>query len=142
LLLPRPMREEDLPAVMEIDAACMPRPWSEKIWREEFHSPFSLYLVLEDDGEVFGQIGVKRVADELHVMTLAVRPDYRRLGCARVLIRAALAAHPESRRVYLEVRPTNTAARALYESLGFAVTGLRRLYYGDEDALLMTLDLL
>lgn len=136
------MRREDLPAVMEIDAMCMARPWSERIWREELQSPFSLYLVLEDDGEVFGQIGVKRVADELHVMTLAVRPEYRRLGCAHALIRAALDAHPDFRRVYLEVRPTNTVARALYESLGFAVTGLRRRYYGDEDALLMTLDLL
>ncbi len=135
------MRRGDLPAALEIDVACMARPWSEKIWREELQSPFSLYLVLEDDAVVFGQIGVKRVADELHVMTLAVRPEYRRLGCARALIRAALAAHPEARRAYLEVRPTNSAARILYESLGFAVTGLRRRYYGDEDALLMTLDL-
>ena len=39
----------DLPSVMEIDAACLPRPWSEAVWREELRSPFSLYLVLEED---------------------------------------------------------------------------------------------
>ena len=43
--------------------------------------------------------------------------------------------------MHLEVRPTNAAAITLYESLGFAQTGRRRRYYGDEDALLMTLDL-
>ena len=43
--------------------------------------------------------------------------------------------------VYLEVRPSNLAARALYGSLGFTETGVRPRYYGDEDALLMTLDL-
>jgi [ribosomal protein S18]-alanine N-acetyltransferase len=46
-----------------------------------------------------------------------------------------------AKRVYLEVRPSNLAARALYGSLGFAETGVRPRYYGDEDALLMTLDL-
>jgi len=43
--------------------------------------------------------------------------------------------------VHLEVRPTNWAAISLYESLGFSTTGRRPRYYGDEDALLMTLNL-
>jgi [ribosomal protein S18]-alanine N-acetyltransferase len=137
----RPMETSDLPSVMEIDSMCIPRPWSETIWREELRSPFGLYLVLEDESEIFGQIGVRHVADELHVTTLAVRPERRRQGYARALVGAALAAFPGARRVHLEVRPSNTAARSLYEALGFATTGLRRRYYGDEDALLMTLDL-
>src|ERR671917_341067 len=52
-----------------------------------------------------------------------------------------VAAQPRARRVYLEVRPSNLAARALYDSLGFVQTGVRPGYYGDEDALLLTLDL-
>jgi len=137
----RPMQPSDLPAAMEIDSLCLPRPWSEAIWREELESPFGLYLVLEEGGEIFGQIGVRRVLDELHVTTLAVHPERRRQGHARTLVNAALAAFPGARRVHLEVRPSNAAARALYETLGFEPTGLRRRYYGDEDALLMTLDL-
>jgi ribosomal-protein-alanine N-acetyltransferase len=137
----RPMEISDLPSVMEIDSLCIPRPWSETIWRGELESPFGLYLVLEEESEIFGQIGVRHVADELHVTTLAVRPERRRQGYARALVDAALAAFPEARRVHLEVRPSNAAARSLYEALGFATTGLRRRYYGDEDALLMTLDL-
>ena len=135
------MNPSDLSAAMELDALCLPKPWSEAVWREELGSPFGLYLLLEEGGEIFGQIGVRHVLDELHITTLAVRPEHRRQGHARTLMGAALAAFPEARRVHLEVRPTNAAARALYEALGFAATGLRRRYYGDEDALLMTLNL-
>jgi ribosomal-protein-alanine N-acetyltransferase len=158
----RRMEMRDLPSAMEVDAACLPRPWSERVWREELRSPFGLYLVLEEDLSagmalgtgpgrdaregregrfIFGQIGVKHVLGELHVTTLAVRPERRRMGYARFLINAAIAAFPGARYVHLEVRPTNAPARALYESLGFVTTALRRRYYGDEDALLMTLDL-
>ena len=135
----RPMEASDLHSAIEVDTLCLPRPWSETIWREELESPFGLYLVLEEGGEIFGQIGVRHVPDELHITTLAVHPEHRRRGHARTLVGAALAAFPEAHRVHLEVRPSNAAARALYETLGFATTGLRRRYYGDEDALLMTL---
>jgi ribosomal-protein-alanine N-acetyltransferase len=133
----------DLTTVMEIDRQSLPRPWSEAVWREELRSPFGLYLVLEEDGAVSGHIGVKLVAEEAHVMTLAVRPERRRRGFARVLIEAALInpASAGARRAHLEVRPSNLSARALYGSLGFVRTGVRPGYYGDEDALLLTLDL-
>ncbi|HEV2744763.1 MAG TPA: ribosomal protein S18-alanine N-acetyltransferase, partial [Rubrobacter sp.] len=137
----RRMRPSDLPAVMELDAASLPKPWSEAIWRSELESPFGLYLVMEDGGEILGQIGVRSVLDELHITTVAVRPEHRGRGHARAMIRGAISAYPDARLVHLEVRPTNMAARTLYRSLGFRETGRRPRYYGDEDALLMTLDL-
>ena len=139
----RPIRFADLPRVMETSRRSLPRPWSEAVWREELLSRSGLYLVLEEEGDVAGFIGVKLVADEMHVMTIAVREERRRRGFARALIGAALAdpASARARRVYLEVRPSNKEARTLYGSLGFVETGLRPGYYGDEDALLMTLDL-
>lgn len=137
----RRMEVADLPSVMEIDALCLQRPWSEAIWRGELDSPYGLYLVIEERGEVSGHIGIRHVLGELHITTIAVRPESRRRGHARALIGAALAAYPRARCVHLEVRPTNAAAVALYESLGFRTTGRRPRYYGDEDALLMTLNL-
>ncbi len=131
----------DLRAVMEIDASSLPKPWSAGIWRSELESPFGLYLVLEKGDEVVGQIGVRSVLDELHITTVAVHPEHRGRGHARAMIRAALSAYPDARLVHLEVRPTNATARTLYTSLGFRETGRRPRYYGDEDALLMTLDL-
>ena len=135
------MRLWDLSAVMETDRRSLPTPWSEEIWRQELTGPFGLYLVLEDGGEILGQIGVRSVLDELHITTVAVRPEHRGRGYARAMIRGAISAYPDARLVHLEVRPTNTAARTLYRSLGFRETGRRPRYYGDEDALLMTLDL-
>lgn len=141
----RRMEVEDLPAVMEIDALSLPKPWSEAIWRGELESPNGLYLVLEErngtDRSISGQIGVRYVLGELHVTTIAVHPDRRRRGYARALLGVPLARFPDARAVHLEVRPTNEPALALYDSLGFVITGRRRGYYGDEDALLMTLDL-
>jgi [ribosomal protein S18]-alanine N-acetyltransferase len=148
----RRMEDEDLPAVMELDALCLKKPWSGAVWRSELESPFGLYLILEEESgggraeeepsdrrSIFGQIGVRHVSGELHVTTIAVRPERRRRGYARILLGTALAAFPRAHVVHLEVRPSNEAARALYESLGFVTTGRRRNYYGDEDALLMTL---
>jgi ribosomal-protein-alanine N-acetyltransferase len=135
------MEARDLPSVMEIDALCLPRPWSAAIWCGELASPYGLYLVVEDRGEVSGHIGVRHVLGELHITTIAVRPEYRRRGHARALIGAALAAYPNARYAHLEVRPANWAAISLYESVGFRTTGRRPRYYGDEDALLMTLSL-
>jgi [ribosomal protein S18]-alanine N-acetyltransferase len=139
----RPMRLSDLPTVMEITRRSLPLPWGEAVWREELASPFGLYMVMEEDGAVSGYIGLKLISDEAHVMTIAVCPERRRRGFARTLVEVALAAPASAgaRRVYLEVRPSNAGARALYGSLGFVETGLRPAYYGDEDALLMTLDL-
>jgi [ribosomal protein S18]-alanine N-acetyltransferase len=134
----------DIETAMSIDAECLPVPWSQAVWRDELESPFSTYLFLENDEGVVGQIGVKRVLDEAHVTTVAVRPRYRRRGYARTLLSAALresARRVKLSRVHLEVRPSNRAARALYESLGFTVAGRRPRYYGDEDAFLMTLNL-
>ena len=137
----RRMEAADLPAAMEIDALCLPKPWSAAIWRGELESPHALYLVVEEEGGISAQIGVRHVLGELHITTVAVRPEHRRRGHARALIGAALAAYPQARCVHLEVRPTNAGAVRLYESLGFRATGRRPRYYGDEDALLMTLDL-
>jgi ribosomal-protein-alanine N-acetyltransferase len=138
------MRLSDLPAVMETDRRSFPTPWSEEIWRQELTGPFGLYLVLEEGDNLSGHIGLKLISGEAHVVTLAVRPERRRRGFARALIEAALGdpVSAGARYLHLEVRPSNVAARVLYRSLGFDETGVRPRYYGDEDALLMTLDLI
>jgi len=137
------MDPRDLRLAVETDELCLPTPWSEAVWREELASPFGLYLAAEEGGEAVGQIGLKLIGEEVHVMTLAVRPEHRRRGHARALVRAALvlAAAKGAATVHLEVRPSNEAALGLYLSLGFVETGRRPRYYGDEDALLLTLTL-
>jgi ribosomal-protein-alanine N-acetyltransferase len=85
------------------------------------------------------------VADELHLLDMASHPEARRQGHARRLL-AELVNHAQrhhQRLVLLEVRRSNQAAIALYESAGFETTGVRRGYYSDtgEDALEMRITL-
>ena len=81
------------------------------------------------------------VHEELHLLSLAVHPDFRRLGLGVAMVERVLAATRfiAGKRVKLEVRRNNVAAQALYEKLGFVVQGVRHGYYSDtgEDALVM-----
>ncbi|HSU39447.1 MAG TPA: ribosomal protein S18-alanine N-acetyltransferase [Polyangiaceae bacterium] len=92
-----------------------------------------------------GFVLVWRAADELHVIDLAVEPESRRLGIARLLLEQVMATGRASGAavVLLEVRQSNQAALALYGALGFIRTSVRRAYYSDngEDAIMMRLDL-
>ena len=82
----------------------------------------------------------------MHIANIAVAPTFRHMGLARRLLRHTLqrAAKDGMRYATLEVRVSNSAARALYESLGFEVAGRRKRYYRDnqEDALSMRLETL
>jgi ribosomal-protein-alanine N-acetyltransferase len=95
----------------------------------------------EPDGPPLGYALGWWLIDELELLAVAVLPEARRRGVARRLLEHVIAATGESggRRVLLEVARSNTAARRLYESLGFRVLDVRRGYYpttGD-DALVM-----
>jgi ribosomal-protein-alanine N-acetyltransferase len=80
------------------------------------------------------------LADEMHLLNLAVHPAHRRRGIARFLLTTALvrARSQGAAVVWLEVRPSNRAALALYHSFGFEEVGIRPGYYTDngEDALI------
>jgi ribosomal-protein-alanine N-acetyltransferase len=94
---------------------------------------------------VLGFILVRAVADEMEILNLAVDPDSRRQGIARRLLTHAIekVQREDVERVYLEVRESNSAARAFYSSAGFAEQGRRKNYYSQppEDALLLVLRL-
>ena len=92
-----------------------------------------------------GYIAARISADELHINNIGVRPDFQRQGVGRALLCAALdiASARGARLAVLEVRAGNTAARTMYERVGFKVVGERRNYYRQpvEDALVMTMRL-
>ena len=85
------------------------------------------------------------VSDELHVLTVATLPEFRRHGLARALLVHVIdfARSRGARTVLLEVRRSNQAALALYAAFGFATSRIRPRYYADnqEDAIEMTLAL-
>ena len=87
-------------------------------------------------------------AGEAHVLNLCTAPERQSRGLGRHLLRALLKTARDHRvqRVFLEVRPSNPQAIALYHSEGFNEIGRRPRYYpaatGREDALVMALELL
>lgn len=146
----REMKIDDVERVHAIDQLSFSLPWSERSFRFELtENRNSSVWVAEIVGEegappaVIGMIVVWIVLDEAHIATLAVHPDYRKLGAGRCLLTQGLRASAErgAQIAYLEVRKSNLAAQALYESFSFEVVGERKRYYKDnqEDALLMTL---
>jgi [ribosomal protein S18]-alanine N-acetyltransferase len=135
----RPMRTEDLPAVLALEQAHQLRPWSEKVFGDEMSAEGRVYVVAETGGTVVGFAGVMIVGDEAHITNLLVDPDHRGRGIATDLVGSLVGSSVElgARHMTLEVRTSNVAARRLYGRLGMAPVGVRPRYYGDDDALIM-----
>lgn len=122
-------------------------PWSDNDFAKMLEQPGVAGLLWQDTVPA-GFILIRAVADEAEILTLAVTPDRRRQGIAALLLDEAsqMLRAGGTRRLFLEVAADNSAARALYTSYGFSVTGRRPGYYDRgpaprADAILMTLDL-
>lgn len=135
----RPMAESDLEPVVAMEAAAQPRPWSEKVFRDELAAPGRAYLVVEDSG-IVGFGGVMVIDGDAHITNLLVEPELRKRGVGTRLLAALVAAALElgAANLTLEVRSRNQEARSLYSRFGLAPVGVRRGYYGDDDALIMS----
>jgi [ribosomal protein S18]-alanine N-acetyltransferase len=145
----RRMTLADLDRVMALENQAFSNPWSRQLVANELEHEWSTVLLAEEPGpagpELKGFAIFWLVADELHVLNVAVDARFRRQGLGRTLMDAVLATGRQRacRIANLEVRRGNRAAIALYESLGFRAVGMRPAYYQDdrEDAVVMILDL-
>lgn len=134
------MRESDVPEIAAIERLSFTDPWSEQSIREELEAPRALCLVCRIDGRVAGYLGTRVVFDECDITNIAVHPDMRRQGVARLLLGELLKELRGVSRINLEVRESNAPARSFYEAAGFKECGRRRNYYETpvEDAILYT----
>ena len=139
----RPIREEDVSQIHEIETLCFPMPWSEEsILHDVKENVVARWLVMDDgEGRVLAYAGMWFVLDEAHVCNVAVHPDFRRMGYGRRILEALvdMAKANSMTLMTLEVRRSNLAAQALYHQCGFLDVGYRKRYYEDnkEDALIM-----
>lgn len=133
------MYEADLDAVLAIERAAYPFPWSAGNFRDCLTAG---YLCLTAwIGEVMvGYLIAAPMVDEVHVLNCCVAPAWQRRGLGRSLMRHLMGRIEEvdATRILLEVRASNQAAIGLYHDLGFVEIGRRRGYYpaaeGREDA--------
>lgn len=139
------MTAADAGDMAAIDKICFAVPWSEKAFCDEAENDLAVYFIAKDDGKCVGYAGFWNVSGEGGITNVAVLPEYRRKGIASALISEMIKKANELSLdlLTLEVRRSNTAARALYNKFGFEIIGGRKRYYSDnrEDALIMTLKL-
>ena len=139
-----PMTADHLDELARLERICFSRPWSRTMLAEELDNQCAAFLVAEEPltEKVVGYAGLLVMADEGYITNVAVFPEYRRRGIAEQLIAVFDSFARGNRLAFLtlEVRPSNTAAIALYQSFGFEEVGRRRNYYDlpKEDALILT----
>ena len=143
----RPMREDDLDTVMAIERRAYPFPWTRGILRDCLRAGYPAW-VMEEGAEAIGYAVLSIAAAEAHILNLCTAPEMQGRGHGRYLLRALLelARGRGVQRVFLEVRPSNTHAVALYHGEGFNEIGRRPRYYpaaqGREDAIVMAIELI
>ncbi len=146
--LPRTLRDivvADLPAVLQNERRAYQFPWTQGVFEDCLQRTYECRLLLEGD-EVLGHAIASVAAGESHLLNLCIRRDEQGRGLGRELLLDVLQRLHErgASMVFLEVRPSNLSAIALYDSIGFGEIGVRKNYYpaavGYEDALVMGLD--
>lgn len=142
----RALNPEDLDAVMAIEEASYPFPWTRGIFSECLRVGYACQGLQQGDSLV-GYAICNWAAGESHLLNLCVHPDAQRRGFGGLLLEQMI---NQAQRVgcevmFLEVRPSNPAAGGLYARRGFTLVGRRTAYYrseeGREDALVMRLGL-
>lgn len=147
-LLPRyrRMAAADLDAVVAIEEAIYPHPWTRGNFGDSLAAGYPCWIV-ECGGEIAGYTVVMIAPGEAHLLNLSVAGPWQRRGIGRELLAFAmkLARDGEAGKILLEVRPSNRPARALYAAAGFKEVATRRAYYPDgaerEDAVVLELAL-
>jgi len=141
-LVTRRMTGVDVPGIMEIEARAYLFPWTAGIFHDCIRAGYCCY-VLESNGEVVAYVVMSVGAREAHILNICVSPERRGAGYGAILMdkMMGIARRLQADTMFLEVRPSNEAARRLYDKLGFNEIGTRNNYYpaerGREDALLL-----
>jgi ribosomal-protein-alanine N-acetyltransferase len=136
------MVDTDVTGIMKIETRAYAFPWTAGIFRDCMGAGYSCY-VLEMNAEIIAYAVMSVGAKEAHILNICVSPDLRGEGYGYVLMDklVALARQLHADMMFLEVRPSNEAARRLYDKLGFNEIGTRHNYYpaaqGREDALIL-----
>ncbi len=142
----RPMHEFDVEQVIAIEHEIYPFPWTPGNFRDSIRAGNHCWLA-EARGEAVGYGVMLVAAGEAHLLNLGVDRAWQRKGLGRRILQHLLARAREggAEIMFLEVRPSNLPALALYADMGFTQIAKRRNYYpahdGREDAVIMTLSL-
>lgn len=138
----RPMREADLDAVMAIENVIYTHPWTRGNFADSLDAGSHCW-VLEFNAALVGYAVLNVAAGEAHLLNLSIAAPSQRRGLGRTFLMYVFDFIVKNKvaALFLEVRVSNAAARALYAQAGFREIGMRRGYYpsyvGREDAIVL-----
>ncbi len=139
----RPLKEQDLDRVCELEATSFSMPWKKEDFRYLIEDAGSEYFVLVNEEEIIGCAGYTDQVGEGYINNVVIEKEKRGRGYGKELMEAVLDAGRKKgiRDFTLEVRVSNETAVKLYESLGFESAGVRKRFYEKpvEDAFVMWL---
>ncbi len=129
---------KDLEYIMDIEEVSFPSPWDFETFVVTLQDERCRNILARTDDRIVGYCFALEMNTMIHLLNLAVHPDYRNRGIAGALVKDVLSFAEKRRKAYvfLEVRRSNKAARCLYEGKGFRYVSTWRGYYTDtgEDA--------
>jgi ribosomal-protein-alanine N-acetyltransferase len=140
------MRASDLAEVAALEKSLYAFPWSLGNFRDSVNAGYDCWTVTHGEA-VIGYAVLMIALDEAHLLNIAVATEWQGQGIGREFLgrMIGVAKSVSCQIVYLEVRPSNLAARHLYRKLGFQQIAIRPDYYpapaGREDALFLGLAL-
>ena len=140
------MREADLGEVMAIEGVIYTHPWTRGNFADSIAAGYDC-RTWRFGGDLIGYFVLLVAAGEAHLLNLSIAATHQRRGYGSSLLDEVirLARERNARQLFLEVRPSNTGAQALYSRFGFRRVAVRRGYYpahsGREDALVLQLAL-
>jgi len=140
-----PMSDHDLDWVVEQEAALHRFPWNRKSFIDSLAAGYGCWLMC-NAGTPVGYAVVLNVLDEAHLLNISVIRTAQRHGLGRRFVEYLISTARDSgvRQFFLEVRPSNLPAIALYQRAGFVEIARRKGYYpspdGREDAIVMRLE--
>lgn len=139
----REATESDADIIAHIESLSFKTPWSKEMILSEIKEPISHFFLAVTQERVVGYFGFLHILDELHILNVAVDPDFRRMGVGKAMmaILKEQLTRLSCRAATLEVRESNSDAIRLYERAGFTLAGVRPHYYMDkENALIYWLE--
>lgn len=127
--------KDEAQTLTRIHEECFPNYWNRDAFVDFFSVSGTYALLAEKAGQPIAMAVYRVQYEQAEILTLAVRPAFRRRGIARLMLAEMLAriANSTAKKLFLEVENGNSNALNLYEKAGFTHVSRRKLYYRQKD---------
>ncbi|QER41966.1 ribosomal-protein-alanine N-acetyltransferase [Thermodesulfobacterium sp. TA1] len=133
-------QEEDLKFIAWLEKELFEEPWDYQTLWAEFKNPFSKIWILKHQEEKLGYLIFRQILDEAEILRIGIKKEHQKKGLGTFLLNEFLRYLKTNglKKIHLELRVDNQPALKLYQKMGFQEVYLRKGYYQNTDALVMT----